>query len=101
MGVADAGPGLPEFGRGKGGEPGGIRAAPGADLGDDGEIVGIRVQRLADEALAAMPDRMEEVESSYRGWLDALDASLDASEAALSDAEAQRPTARKAARQAM
>ena len=46
-------------------------------------------QRLADEALAAMPDRMEEVESSYRGWLDALDASLDASEAALSDAEAQ------------
>lgn len=43
-------------------------------------------QRLAEEALAAMPDRMEEVESSYRGWLDALAASLDASEAALSDA---------------
>ena len=37
-------------------------------------------QRLAEEALAAMPDRMEEVESSYRGWLDALAASLDASD---------------------
>lgn len=60
------------------------------------EAVGYEQRRL-EEALAAMPDRMEEVESSYRGWLDALAASLDASEAALSDAA----TARKAARQAM
>ena len=64
------------------------------------EAVGYEQRRL-EEALAAMPDRMEKVESSYRGWLDALAASRDASEAALSDAEAQRPTARKAARQAM
>lgn len=49
------------------------------------EAVGYEQRRL-EEALAAMPDRMEEVESSYRGWLDALAASLDASEAALSDA---------------
>lgn len=49
------------------------------------EAVGYEQRRL-EEALAAMPDRMEEVKSSYRGWLDALAASLDASEAALSDA---------------
>lgn len=49
------------------------------------EAVGYEQRRL-EEALAAMPDRMEEVESSYRGWLDASAASFDASEAALSDA---------------
>ena len=49
----------------------------------------VEAERLAAEALAAVPDRRDEVESDYRGWLDALASSLDASEAALDEAEGE------------
>ena len=51
-------------------EPGSILAAPGADLGDDDEIVGIGVQRLADQLVG-------DVRAVVVAGVDVVDAARD------------------------